>query len=255
MVPRLTPGDLAGWPASTVAYLDDHYIDVESETGVVPATDFISGELYMALHDRFVTAAGATANVETTLGNNGVQVAPLAVQGSPPVSGLFSFDKYSSLPLLIDAIREDVGASGLDDANRRLFFVPQAHVVKAHAAGGVVHTLELGVAGQREYLSIDPSCAVIFAASGIESTRLAMYSFPSPLMGRNLMAHLRSDFTFRIHRSALPPVPGHVQTAALLVRGSAPTGRFHLQVTASTSRGGSDELLFRMVPDIDLLDQ
>src|SRR4029453_11248857 len=56
-------------------------------------------------------------------------------------------------------------------------------------------------------------------------------------------------------RSALPPIPGHVQTAALLVRGAAPTGRFHLQVTASTSQAGSDALLFRMVPDLDLLDQ
>src|SRR5687767_7163719 len=33
--PRLTLADLANWPAATVHYLDDHYIDVESETGVV----------------------------------------------------------------------------------------------------------------------------------------------------------------------------------------------------------------------------
>jgi choline dehydrogenase-like flavoprotein len=69
------------------------------------------------------------------------------------------------------------------------------------------------------------------------------------------MVHVRSDFTVRVHRSALPPVPGHVQTAALLVRGAAPSGRFHVQVTASTSRAGSDALLFTMVPDIDLLGQ
>jgi hypothetical protein len=31
---------------------------------------------------------------------------PIAVQGSPG-SGLFSFDKYSSLPLLLDSVRED----------------------------------------------------------------------------------------------------------------------------------------------------
>lgn len=74
-------------------------------------------------------------------------------------------------------------------------------------------------------------------------------------MGRNLMAHVRSDFTVRIHRSALPDVPGHVQTAALLVRGAVPSGRFHLQVTGSTSRAGSDDLVFRMIPDIDILDR
>ena len=39
----------------------------------------------------------------------------------------------------------------------------------------------------------------------------------------------------------------------MLVRGSAPTGAFHLQLTASTSRGGSDELLFKMVPDMEEL--
>jgi hypothetical protein len=115
--------------------------------------------------------------------------------------------------------------------------------------------VEVDVAGQRASLVIQPGCSVILAASGVESTRLALHSFSSPLMGRNLMAHVRSDFTVRIRRSALPPLPGHVQTAAALVRGAAPTGRFHLQVTASTSRGGSDELLFRMIPDLDLLDQ
>jgi hypothetical protein len=164
------------------------------------------------------------------------------------VSGLFSFDKYSSLPLLIDAIRQDVQTSNGSDANRRLFLVPLAHVTKLHAANGQVHTVEVDVAGQRQWLAIPPGCAVILAASGVESTRLALHSFPSPLMGRNLMAHVRSDFTVRIRRSALPPIPGHVQTAALLVRGAAPTGRFHLQVTASTSQAGSDALLFRMVP-------
>jgi choline dehydrogenase-like flavoprotein len=253
--PRLTAADLQQWPASTAQYLTANYTDVESETGVVPATDFISGDLYLALYDAVVAAAASTPNIDTGIGDHGVQPPPLAVQGSPPVSGLFSFDKYSSLPLLFDAVREDVRVSGGSDANRRLFLVPLAHVIKLHATNGVVHTVEVDVAGQRHSLAIQPGCAVILAASGVESTRLALHSFPSPLMGRNLMAHVRSDFTVRIRRSALPPIPGHVQTAALLVRGAAPTGRFHLQVTASTSRAGSDELLFRMIPDLDLLDQ
>jgi choline dehydrogenase-like flavoprotein len=253
--PRLTAGDRSRWPVSTAQYLTGNYADVESETGVVPATDFISGELYNALHGKFVAAGAVTPDVETSIGDQGIEVAPLAVQGSPPVSGLFSFDKYSSLPLLIDAIREDVGAAGVNDAHRRLFLVPLAHVVKVHAHEGVARTVEVDVAGHRQFLAIRPECAVIFAASAIESTRLALHSFPSPLMGRNLMAHVRSDFTVRIHRSALPPVPGHVQTAALLVRGAAGSGRFHIQATASTSRAGSDALLFTMIPDLDLLDQ
>jgi len=253
--PRLTAADLQHWPASTAQYLNDNYLSVESEIGVKPSTDFISGDLYDALEARFVAAGAATGNIETGIGASGVEEAPLAVQGEAPVSGLFSFDKYSSMPLLIDAIREDVAASGVQDAQRRLFLVPLAHVVKVHASTGVAHTIEVDVAGQRRFLDVAPGCAVVLATSTIESTRLALHSFPTPLMGRNLMAHVRSDFTCRVHRSALPSVAGHVQSAALLVRGLAPSGRFHIQVTASTSRAGSDELLFRMVPDLDLLEQ
>lgn len=253
--PRLTAADLGLWPAATAAYLKDNYLRVENETGVEPGTDFISGPLLDALGAAFEAAAAVTPGIETSLGTNGVEVAPLAVQGDSPVSGLFSFDKFSSLPMLIEAIRDDVAASGLNDANRRLFLVPLAHVVKLHTGNGAVHTIEAEVAGQRRFLPVAPGCAVVLAASAVESTRLALHSFPTPLMGRNLMAHVRSDFAVRVHRSALPDLPGHVQTAALLVRGLAPTGRFHLQVTGSTSRAGSDELLFRMIPDIDILDR
>jgi hypothetical protein len=71
-------------------------------------------------------------------------------------------------------------------------------------------------------------------------------------MGRNLMAHSRSDFTVRIKRAAFGPLPADLETAALLVRGTSGQARFHIQVTASASRKGfSEELLFRMIPDID----
>ncbi len=251
--PRLTNADLSHWPTATAQYLKAHYPEVESETGVVPATDFISGDLYLALHAQLVAAAAVTPHIETVMGTNGVEVAPLAVQGSAPASGLFSFDKYSSLPLLFEAIRQDIDLSGFNNANRRLFLVPRAHAVKLHTVGGTVQSIEMDVGGQRKFLNISPQCAVVLATSALESTRLAAHSFPTPLMGRNLMAHVRSDFTVRIRRSALPSLPGHVQTAALLVRGVTPSGRFHIQVTASTHVAGSDELLFRMIPDMDSL--
>jgi hypothetical protein len=62
---------------------------VESEIGVQPSTDFISGDLYDALEARFVAAGAATGNIETGIGAGGVEEAPLAVQGEAPVSGLF----------------------------------------------------------------------------------------------------------------------------------------------------------------------
>jgi choline dehydrogenase-like flavoprotein len=252
--PRLTAGDLLQWPATTAAYLQEHYIDVESETGVQPAADFMFDALGSILQPVCEAAATGTPDIETGIGTNGVEgAAPLAVQGSPLQSGLFSFDKFSSLPVLIEAIRDDVAASGVNDAARRLFLVPLAHVIKLHTAGGAVQAVEVHVAGQRRFLPVAPGAAVILAGSAIESTRIAMHSFPTSLMGRNLMAHVRSDFTMRIRRSALPPLPADVQTGAYLVRGLAPSGRFHVQVTAATHRRGSDELLFRMIPDLELL--
>ena len=251
--PRLTPGDLAAWPSSVKTYLDANYSTVESETGVVPSADFIFGDLFSMLNSEVAAAVPTVADIEASLGQGGVEPPPLAVQGNAPASGLFSFDKFSSMPVLVEAVREAIAASGLDDSKRRLFLVPLAHAIKLHTSGGVVHTLEVDVAGERKFLAVEPQCAVILAASTIESTRLALHSFPTPLMGRNLMAHVRSDFTVRMKRTAFPTVPAHVQTAAFLVRGRTGSGRFHLQVTASTHAAGSDELLFRMIPDIEVL--
>lgn len=253
--PRLTPADLNNWPAATAAYLNANYGVLEEQTGASVAADFISGPLLLALRSAFQAATPRVANVELGLGINGVTDAPLAVQGEPPASGLFSFDKFSVMPALIGAIREDSSKSGGNDANRRLFLVPRAHVVRFHESGGVVHTLEVDENGGRQFLSIQPDAALILAASAIETTRIALHSSPSPLMGRNLQAHIRSDFTVRIRRAAFPGLPTDLETAALLIRGLATTGRFHLQITASAHSGGSDALLFHMIPDIDFLEE
>ena len=253
--PTLTDRDLSNWPTSTANYLINNYSQLETEMGVESTTDFISGNLQTALSNATIAVAPSVSNIEIGIGNNGVEEAPLAVQGDSPASGLFSFDKYSSVPILISAIREDVDQSGANDANRKIFLVPKARVIRLYANSGVVDTIEVALNGQRKFLNISSSCSVVLAASTIESTRLALTSFPTPLMGRNLMAHVRSDFTVRIRRSAFtPPLPLDLDTAALLVRGQASTqARFHLQITASAHSGGSDELLYRMIPDLDLL--
>jgi hypothetical protein len=78
------------------------------------------------------------------------------------------------------------------------------------------------------------------------------------------MAHLRSNITVRIKRSALglAPVTGtDLETSALLVRGQVPlpggsTRRFHLQVTAAPSPTADTEAnLFTAIPDLDHLKQ
>jgi hypothetical protein len=105
---------------------------------------------------------------------------------------------------------------------------------------------------------------VILALGTIESTRLALASFPTSnnpaeeRMGRNLISHVRSNIYLRVRRSALDSANGLpllVQKGAVLVRGSIPQGKFQIQVTASADAGfNSDALLFSMVPDIDQLD-
>jgi choline dehydrogenase-like flavoprotein len=254
--PRLTAADLASWPATAAQRLLATYPVVEEETGVLPTTDFITGALFTALRNALVAATPAVANIDLAAGVNGVAAAPLAVQGIPPSSGLFSFDKFSSVPILTDAIRDDVAQSGVNDAARHLFLVPNAHVTRLRAASGAVTGLDAVVNGQPRFLPIPPGCAVVLASSAIETTRLALVSFPTPQMGRNLMAHVRSDFTVRIRRAALGPLPQFLETAALLVRGATPQGRFHLQVTAAANQASeSDALLFRMIPDLEELDR
>jgi hypothetical protein len=94
--PRLTPGDLAAWPASVRTYLDANYTTIESETGVVPGADFIFGDLFSVLRSEVTAAVGTVPNIESTIGVDGVAAPPLAVQGSSPESGLFSFDKSAA---------------------------------------------------------------------------------------------------------------------------------------------------------------
>lgn len=250
--PRMTNGDLARWPSTVANYLQATYPFVEDDTGVSQTTDFITGPLYDALSAAVQSAAALTPDIDAS----SVAPAPLAVQGSPPASGLFSFDKFSAGPLLIDAIREDAENSGGNDSARRLFLVPQAHVTHLELDQGRITALQATVNGTQERLTLAPGCNVILALSAIESTRLALRSFPTPLMGRNLMVHTRSDFTVRIRRAVLGALPIHLQTAALIVRGSTADGVFHLQVTAAANQqSNSDELLFRMIPDIDTLDK
>lgn len=250
--PRLTDADFANWPAEIVEFLKgapNTLAKVEQEIGTSETTDYISGPLYQALKTKFEAAVAAgVPNVDK------VEEAPLAVQGKPPASGLFSFDKYSSAPILIDAIRE---AADSPDSTRRLFLVPRAHVSKLHTDGTAVTQLEVFVGGQRKLLDITPQCAVVLASSTIEATRLALESFPTPLMGRNLMGHLRSNTVIRIKRSVLgSDLPKQLEAAALLVRGATAQARFHLQVTAAAIVGANSEaVMFRMIPDIELLEK
>jgi hypothetical protein len=263
--PTLLDDDLAKWSSfspSVAQYLRDNYPTLQRQVGILDSagnvsTAYIEGPLFDALKGKIgsLITAGSAPNL------NACENAPLAVQGSPPASGLFPFDKYSSAFLLVSALRE---AAGPPDSSRRLFLVPNTHVIKLIASGGTVTGIQASFNGVLKLLPILPSTAVVLALGTIESTRLALYSFPTSSdpskerMGRNLMVHVRDNVQATIQRSALAAagtLPMELQAAAILIRGSTPQGKFHLQVTASADLNGNpDALLFAMIPDIDEID-
>jgi choline dehydrogenase-like flavoprotein len=207
----------------------------------------------------------------------------IGVMSTSPGSGLFATNKFSSLPLLIDAIREDSDNSGSRDGARRLFLVPHAEVLRLETREGVVRELVVALHDPQEpdnraaarvvRLGLQQGAQVVLAGNTINSTRLALNSFPRPaelepraeLMGRNLMAHGRGNFFWRIERERLsvpPELPSELETAALHVRGVVNTGhgtgQFHFQFYATPNMAAQasspEQFLYRMVPNLEDLD-
>jgi len=293
--PRLTAADLDRldadgarlWPQSVRDYLfqtdwPGGYAYCERETGVYPVQDFINGPLFDALKAR----AQTVIDDHEVPALDAVLDPPIAVQGEGPGSGLFSFDKFSSVPLLLDAVRADCERAGANNSQRRLFLVPYAEVLKLQTSGGRVRQLVVALANPAyphdrsrariARLNLNSSAMVILAGNTINSTRLALNSFPRPaplnangeLMGRNLMYHARSNFVWRVKRSALqlpPPDPAKIKTAALHIAGSTPlagggTGQFHFQFYAAPNMdvpmfpGASrdpERFLYMMTPNVE----
>ncbi|WP_114970232.1 family 16 glycoside hydrolase [Rhodoferax ferrireducens] len=282
--------DAAGdrlWPQEVETYLFQTgyrggYEYSEKEIGAYPVQDFIKGPLYDALK-------AIAENVVTSAAVPSLKVVvppPIAVQGEAPGSGLFSFDKYSSVSLLHDSLREDAEISNGDDAARRLFLVPCSEVLRLETVNGRVQQIVVALADPAAprdksrarvvRLNLKSSAMIVLAGNTINSTRLALNSFPRPaplnvngeLMGRNLMFHSRSNFVWRVKRSAMglpPPDPANITTAALHITGSAATtgsgvGQFHLQFYAAPSMdapmfpgAGKDpeRFLYQMAPNIE----
>jgi choline dehydrogenase-like flavoprotein len=257
--PAMTSADLANWPSDASAYLTgaSGYQPTAREIGTAVTTDFIK---QTALYGKLLAGISAALPLD---GITEAGEAPLAVVGQAPGSGLFAFDKFSSAPFIMDAVRNDVAVNGAGgDARRRLFVVPRAQVHRLNTTGNRVDAIDLSVAGIRQSLPLAPGCAVIIATGTIEATRLALESlgigstqFGAPRVG-NLIAHLRSNIIVRIKRAALGlGPPADLETVALIARGSALGRRFHHQITAADVAGPNPEAgMWSMVPDIDLID-
>ncbi|MET0239503.1 MAG: GMC oxidoreductase [Sphingobium sp.] len=254
--PRLLPSDLAVWPSSTAGALGELYPVLEEEMGVVPSSDFLFGDLQDELMRKF-KAAGAPHDLAALL-------PPVAAQAEPPASGLYSFDAFSSLPLLVDAVRADAEAAGFADSRRRVFLVPNSRAVGFSFDRNLVTALHVHHAGESTVRTIPlgSQTKLILALGSMETTRLVMNSLGPghpvyALAGRNLMVHLRSNLDVRISRAALNlAADALLLPAAVHLQGDQGGGgkRFHIQVFAATDMSRNPEaMLYRMVPDLDSL--
>lgn len=302
--PRLLGDEMKGWPPSTVAELAGRYFDESSrQIGVDETNDFIYGELHTALRARLfggvATIPGAIPLKElppspllkaganpaallaltSTAGLSPDDLlnllkleAPLAVQARPPHAGFFPLNKFSTVPLVVKAARTAWTDSNGDDARKEFMILPDTHVLAVRTARTAAGTWRVtGVDTNRGFIDLAPNGVAIIALGTIESARFALASFDGtgiptfPLMGKNLMAHVRSNLVFRVPRSAIPGLSGatnELQTSGLLLKGRAtgangtPLGYFHLQITASGggSNVGSEDELFKKIPDVHFFD-
>ncbi|MGE5269652.1 MAG: family 16 glycoside hydrolase [Thiohalocapsa sp.] len=213
------------------------------------------------------TPSGSAPNVQT-LRNMAKLEAPLAVQ-TRSLSGFFPFNKFSSVPILMKASRMAFAESGGDDVKKRLMIVPQCHVTRlitGRTQGGLN---VLAIETNQGTVPVQPAAPVVIALGTIETTRLVLLALDgqpvAPLAGQNFLAHLRSNLTIRIPRSALSGLNPNVkalQAGALIVKGrhqhaDGALGHFHLQITAAglgPMGTDSEAELFKKIPDIDTFD-
>lgn len=308
--PRLQPQDLELWPKevkdfftlqqsvlptrpldhtetiSQVSFKKDDllsgYEALEYEIGVKPSDDFVfdptdaqnERKSLVGLNEAFFGLC-KTVGVQVN-GFVEVTVAPIAVQTQSYVSGLFSLDKYSSVPAIIGAARSD----HTNSPPNRIAVVPYTHVVGLEFAPSaeapqrgtrVVQAIVVHSGGEQKRLNIAPHCQVILALGCIESTRLALESFSregsglapnGELMGRNYMIHYREDFEFSVSRDKLADwvketwkqdkktLNSLLQQSALHLQFDTPNGRVHYQLYAA--QGGNADKLYKMIPDLDV---
>ena len=303
--PRLLNEEMATWPATTVADLNGRYFDESSrQIGVDEANDFISGELQNGLRRQLFDNLAGVADVfpldalppspllkpgsdpaqllglSSTGGLSQADLlnllkleAPLAVQARPPHAGFFPLNKFSVVPLLTKAARAAASNSNLNDAVKEFMILPDAHVLSLRTVPTAAGTSRVtGIDTSQGPIDLAPGGTVVIALGTIENARLALASFEGtglptlPLIGKNLIAHLRSNLVIRVPRAAisgLSAAANELQTAALFVKGRATRqngdllGQFHLQISASGGGNtvGAEDELFRKVPDVDFYDQ
>ncbi len=268
-----------------MSYLDE----AARQLGADESNDFANGALHFALRDTlFEHLRNRSGHADPVLtGHRGTPMnsrkspeeleneleAPLAIQSTIPRAGFFPFNKFSAIQLLVRAARmaqieaEQSAGGGFErqNAHKRLMVVDNTHVIRLERAGRRITRIVTNKG------TIDvPEHGMVWLAQGtIENTRMALNTLPNRygLIGRNLMAHLRSNMTIRVKRSSFgeeldPQKNPELQSSALFVKGihkfaDGSPGHFQVQVTAAgVGAVGMDPEadLYQKLPDLDLLD-
>jgi len=257
------------------------YLDLAAEQiGAEDSNDFIAGALHTATRSRLFTGlTGRAAGATTLTGTRGALVeqahleAPLAVESTSPRPGFLPFNKFSVVPLLVRLSRLAQDENVLpNNVRKRFMALDNTHVIALDLVGDRITRIRTS----RGVLDVPANGLVFLGMGTIENTRMALNTLdrargydPHQLIGRNLMAHMRSNLTFRVPRSAfgealdvaLHPETSELQVSALFVKGlhdlgGGDLGYFHIQITASGvgEMGRNSEVeLFKKVPDVDLL--
>src|SRR5439155_12557670 len=243
--PELLTQETTRWPNAVLNDLrnagpggaNSYFRQASEQIGVTKTNDFIHGELHTTLRKMLFDGINggkvtdAIPLAQLTLHLDDVPTgqedlfkleAPLAVEASEPRSGFFPFNKFSTVPLLMEATRAAQYESGGDDVKKRLMVVPDCHVKRliTQLQPDGKNWRVVAVDTSQGIIDLPPNGRIIIALGTIESARLALTSFPnldnSGLIGHNLMAHLRSNLTIRIPRTSLPTgLPNELQPAAL----------------------------------------
>jgi hypothetical protein len=294
------------WPKSVVKDLmtlvlppptpKESYLDTAArQIGTDTTNEFVFGPLHDAMKNQlFNGLKGRPAGTGDVLtGNRGVLnkneelEAPLAVSSSSPRPGFFSLNKFSGVQLLFRALRvaqseaeaaARPSAPEVQNTKKRLMLVDNSYVTRLERIANRVSRLFVKYQGVERQIDVPVGGKVFLALGTIENTRLALNTVPEKnLIGKNLMAHLRSNLTIRVPRSAFGDILNpekepdplkkqllkELQISALFVKGihthnDGSKGHYHVQITASGVGElgvNSEAELFKKIPNIDDLDQ
>jgi choline dehydrogenase-like flavoprotein len=269
------------------SYLDQAARQIGTDT----TNEFVYGPLHDSLRARLFSGLTArnsgSSSADVLTGQRGRLEraedleAPLAVASSAEQRpGFFALNKFSAVQLLLRASRiaqseaetaVPGGRLARADALKRLMVVNNTYVTRLERSGSRITRLHVHTQAGPSSIDVPSGGRVFLALGTIESTRLALITasdeprIDNPRIGRNLMAHLRSNLTFRVPRESLGAgLPPELQISALFVKGvhthpkDGSKGHYHVQITASglgETGMNSEAELFKKIPSIDDLDQ